>query len=115
MQTTMRRFRACGLIQVNPAGGGRGVCRVQARGLTWVMAVAVGGCSAGKQAPTPSAKSDASMAGELQWEGFVSLADSGIREALFAAGVDCAMHGPCEAGYLAASSPEQDEHEPSFP
>ena len=55
------------------------------------------------------------MASELQWEGFASLADSGVREALYAAGVDCAMHGPCEAGYVAACFPERNEHEPSFP
>ncbi|MEO8366457.1 MAG: hypothetical protein ABI538_09650 [Pseudoxanthomonas sp.] len=55
------------------------------------------------------------MASELQWEGFASLADSGIREALFAAGVDCAMHAPSEAGTFAASFQEPDAHEPSFP
>lgn len=55
------------------------------------------------------------MASEFQWEGFASLADSGIREALFAAGVDCAMHGPCDHADYAASFPGQDGHEPSFP
>lgn len=31
------------------------------------------------------------MVGELQWEGFASVAETGIREALYAAGVDCAL------------------------
>jgi hypothetical protein len=55
------------------------------------------------------------MASELQWEGFASLADSGVREALYAAGVDCAMHGPCEPGEDAASFSGQDAHESRFP
>ena len=38
------------------------------------------------------------MSGELQWEGFASLAQSGVREALFAAGVDCCMQAQCDAG-----------------
>lgn len=53
------------------------------------------------------------MASEFQWEGFASLADSGIREALFAAGVDCAMHGPSDDGY--ACFHEEGAHEPSLP
>ncbi|WP_162314387.1 hypothetical protein [Pseudoxanthomonas yeongjuensis] len=31
------------------------------------------------------------MAYEPEWQGYASLAESGVREALFAAGVDCAM------------------------
>ncbi len=35
---------------------------------------------------------DTVMNGQLEWEGFASLAQSGVREALFVAGVDCCAH-----------------------
>lgn len=46
------------------------------------------------------------MASELQWEGFAWVADSGIREALDAAGIDCAMRGRPESEYEASPIPE---------
>jgi hypothetical protein len=53
------------------------------------------------------------MASEMEWSGFASLGESGIREALDAAGVDCAMPGwsgaGCDAGYDAAPIPGHDE------
>ena len=44
------------------------------------------------------------MVSGLQWEGFACVADSGIREALDAAGVDvdCALRGGPESEYDAA-------------
>ncbi len=55
------------------------------------------------------------MASELEWSGFATLGESGIREALDAAGVDCAMPGrsgaECDAEYSAASIPGPDADE----
>ena len=51
------------------------------------------------------------MANELQWEGFASMAESGIREALYAAGVDCAMHAWREPE--ACFAPDYDPYEPA--
>lgn len=45
------------------------------------------------------------MAGELEWQGFASLAESSIREALDAAGIDCAMSGRPESEYDAVYIP----------
>jgi len=40
------------------------------------------------------------MAYEPEWQGYASLAESGVREALFAAGVDCAMSAWHEPEYV---------------
>ena len=45
------------------------------------------------------------MASELEWLGFASQVESGIREALDAAGVDCAMPGSRGAEYDDGFSP----------
>ncbi len=48
---------------------------------------------------------DAVMANELEWLGFASQMETGIREALDAAGVDCAMPGLPGAEYDPAFLP----------
>jgi hypothetical protein len=48
------------------------------------------------------------MAYELEWQGYASLAESGVREALFAAGVDCAMSAWREPEYI--PDPVRDDH-----
>jgi len=45
------------------------------------------------------------MAYEPEWQGYASLAESGVREAMFAAGLDCAMPAPAEPEE-AACAPE---------
>ena len=55
------------------------------------------------------------MVSELQWEGFACVADSGIREALDAAGVDCAVCGHLAQECCPASVSDQDPHDPLFP
>lgn len=50
------------------------------------------------------------MTSELQWEGFASVAESGIREALYAAGVDCAMSACREPESIADSGLDQHMH-----
>ena len=52
---------------------------------------------------------------ELQWEGFACVADSGIREALDAAGVDCAVCGHHAQECCPDSVFDQDPHDPLFP
>lgn len=44
------------------------------------------------------------MAYEPEWQGYASLAESGVREALFAAGVDCAMSECHEPDCISDSS-----------
>lgn len=44
------------------------------------------------------------MAYEPEWQGYVSLAESGVREALFAAGVECAMSACREPDCIPDSS-----------
>lgn len=46
------------------------------------------------------------MAGELEWEGFASQAQSGVREALSAAGLDCGVHRPAEPDSLRSAGTE---------
>lgn len=53
------------------------------------------------------------MANEPQWEGFASVAESGIREALYAAGVDCAMTAWREPEYRSGS--DDGPYEPPAP
>lgn len=50
------------------------------------------------------------MTSELQWEGFASVAESGIREALYAAGVDCAMSACHEPESITGSELDQHMH-----
>ena len=47
------------------------------------------------------------MAYEPEWQGYASLAESGMREALFVAGVDCAMSARREPEYVPAPVPDQ--------
>ncbi|MGH8061955.1 MAG: hypothetical protein ACREO7_08085 [Pseudoxanthomonas sp.] len=53
------------------------------------------------------------MAYEPEWQGYASLAESGVREALFVAGVDCAMSACREPECIPA--PEHDRHDPPIP
>lgn len=50
------------------------------------------------------------MMSELQWQGFASVAESGIREALYAAGVDCAMSACGEQKSITDSELDQHMH-----
>ena len=63
------------------------------------MAAAGARCSAGGQLLVAVTSEGGIMVSELQWDGFACVADSGIREALDAAGVDCAMSGRPESEY----------------
>jgi hypothetical protein len=75
------------------------------------MAASDARCSAGDPGPPVVAMEDATMVSELQWQGFAGAADSGIREALHAAGVDCAMPGRSEPEHGAAFIPGDAAHD----
>lgn len=57
-------------------------------------------------------KEGGTMMNELQWEGFAAVADSGVREALYAAGVDCAL---CACHEPEGIAPDQDRHDRPTP
>jgi len=75
--------------------------------LTWIMAAARARWSAGIRLwrRWRRGSEDVRMASELEWLGFASQVESGIREALDAAGVDCAMPGSRGAEYDDGFSP----------
>lgn len=55
------------------------------------------------------------MTEELHWEGFASMAESGIREALHASGVDCVVIVRGQAERQAGASQEDIIDDPPCP
>lgn len=51
------------------------------------------------------------MVDGLEWQGFASMVESGVREALYVAGVDCAMPGRTEPEHDSASFLESGGHD----
>lgn len=50
------------------------------------------------------------MAYEPEWQGYALLAESGMRETLFAAGVDCAMSACSEPECIPGPVPDHRTH-----
>lgn len=46
---------------------------------------------------------------ESEWDGFSTLAASGVVEAMYVAGVDCSVHERCEQAWASTESSNADE------